>query len=131
MEEIQSERNSAKQDYYIITCVINSLITCQLPLQLMLCTKADTLLGDFLFCLCRSILSSATCSKIIVHKNPKWKRKKTRKDKELFHTLLAMCRKISKIWENSGLKDGSCCQHLSSNSPSFGGVCLGIVGLRP
>ena len=96
------------------------LLTCQLPLQLMLCTIADTLLeGDFLFC--RSILSSATCSKIISHKNPKWKKKK-KKRTELFRTLLAMCRKISKILENSGLKDGSCCQHLSSNSPSFGGV---------
>ena len=86
----------------------------QVALQSTLGTKADTLLGDFPFC--RSIPSAATCSKIIVHKNPKWKRKK---DKELLHTLLAMCCKISKISENSGLEDGSCCQHLSSNSPSF------------
>ena len=134
MEEIKSEWNSEKQDYYIITCVVNSLLTCHLPLQLMLCTIVDTLIGDFLFC--RSILSSATCSKIIAHKNPRWKRKKkkkkkTRKDKELFHTLLAMCRKIFKILENSDLRDEPCCQHLSSNSPSFGGVCLRIVGLGP
>ena len=80
MEEIKSEWNSEKQDYYIITCVVNSLLTCHLPLQLMLCTIVDTLIGDFLFC--RSILSSATCSKIIAHKNPRWKRKKKKKKKK-------------------------------------------------
>ena len=92
MEKKQSERNSAKQDYYIINMCHKQPSHLPVALQSTLCTKADTLLSDFTFC--RSILSSATCSKIIFHKNPKWKRKK---DKELFHTLLAMCCKFLKF----------------------------------
>lgn len=47
------------------------------------------------------------------------------------HTILAMPCKISIISENSGRKYGSCCQHLSSNSTTFGWVYLGIEGLKP
>ena len=46
-------------------------------------------------------------------------------------TSLAICWRISIISEKSGLNVGSCCQHLSSNSASFGWVFFGMVGRRP
>jgi hypothetical protein len=46
-------------------------------------------------------------------------------------TSLAICWRISIIWEKLGLWFGSCCQQVSSSSASFGWVCLGIVGRRP
>ena len=47
------------------------------------------------------------------------------------HTILSNCCRSSKISEKSGLKDGSCCQHLSSSSANLGCEWLGIDGLRP
>lgn len=47
-----------------------------------------------------------------------------------FHTMLFMCCRNLRTSENSGLKDGSLCQHQWSNSTNFGCASLGISGLK-
>jgi hypothetical protein len=50
---------------------------------------------------------------------------------ESSHTVLSNCCRSSKISENSGLKNGSRCQHLLSRPTNLGWEWLGIDGRRP
>lgn len=68
-----------------------------------------------------------------IHKDKKVLKRSDGLNCSLAHsfTSLANCCRTSMISEKLGLKVGSCCQHLSSNCASLGGVCFGIVGLKP